>query len=62
MYLLLALTKTQIPVLMYCTFECALFWIDDKNLNVWHMSNELMHFYSRLAREVFVIVRVHACT
>lgn len=60
MFLVPALTKTQIPVLMYCTFECALFWIDDKNLNVWHMSNELMHFYSNSG--VYVFVRIHACT
>lgn len=57
MYLLPALLTAQIPVLIYCTFECALFWIDDKNLNVWHMSNE--HFYSRLDREVYVIVCVY---
>lgn len=62
MYLLLALTRTQIFVLMYCTSECALFSIDDKNLNVWHMSNELMHIYSGLDWKAYVTVRVPACT
>lgn len=61
MYLLLALTRTQIPVLMYCTSECALFSNDDKNLNV-YMSNELMHIYSGLDRKAYVTVRVPACT